>query len=65
MVGHVIGCPEVDVIGGGCAGHVEDGVADCGGVGQDAEGVVHGNIAQIEGNNNDESFTRRIQFLNL
>ena len=53
-----------DAIGGGCVGHVEDGVADCGGVGQDVGGVVHGYIAQIGKNYSGKSHNR-IQFLNL
>ena len=51
-VGHVIGGLGVDAIEVDCGGHVEDGLAGCGGVGHDVGGVVHGCIAQAKNNYN-------------
>ena len=68
VVGHVIVGLGVDAIEADCGGHVEDGVAGCGGVGHDVGGVVHGYIAQVEKNYNGRSHNKihnRIQFLNL
>ena len=41
------GCPNKCAVCGDW-GHVEDGFVDCGGVGHDVGGVVHGNIAQVK-----------------
>ena len=59
------GCPNKCALGVDC-GHVEEAGEDCGGVGHDVGGVVHGYIAQMEREKNRcRSFHKQIQFLNL